>query len=140
MPFFRQGFGFELPGIGIEVAKECSSIHSFWALFITGLLVGHFLLRSLSAKVCLSLFTLPLAVFTNAVRIVTIWSLAVHVDIGFMYGDLHHKGGIVFSLISLSILLFSLSVLRKIESRKRTRPAPAEVPASPTCTRRVRPP
>jgi exosortase len=117
VPFFRHGFTFELPGISIEVAKECSSIHSAWALFITGLLVGHFLLRSGAAKACLSLLTLPIAVLTNAMRIVIIWMLAVHVDVGFMYGDLHHRGGIAFSVISLSLLLFSLWILRKLEAR-----------------------
>jgi exosortase len=116
-PFFKQGFTFELPGIGIEVAKECSSIHSFWALFITALLVGHFALRSLAAKVCLSVFVTPIAVFTNAVRIVMIWFLATHVDIGFMYGNLHRNGGILFSLISVSFLLSLLWILRKLESR-----------------------
>jgi exosortase len=125
-PFFRQGFTFELPGIGIEVAKECSSIHSFWALFITALLVGHFALRSLPAKVCLSLFVTPIAVFTNAVRIVMIWFLATHVDIGFMYGNLHRNGGILFSLISLSLLLSLLWILRKLEARRQTRSASME--------------
>lgn len=126
VPFFRHGFTFELPGIGIEVAKECSSIHSTWALFITGLLVGSFLLKSLPAKVCLSLLTVPIAVFTNSVRIVTLWFLATHVDIGFMYGNLHRNGGILFSLISLSVLIASLWLLRKLESLSPS--APPEAP------------
>jgi exosortase/archaeosortase family protein len=86
-------------------------------LFITGLLVGHFFLRSFLAKICLSLSTLPIAVFSNAVRIVTIWFLATHVDAGFMYGNLHRHGGILFSLISLFLLLLSLWLLRTLEYR-----------------------
>jgi exosortase len=70
VPIFRTGVNFELPIVGIEVARECSSIHSACALFITGLLVGHLFMRSLWAKVCLTLLTLPIAMFTNAVRIV----------------------------------------------------------------------
>jgi exosortase len=116
-PLFRQGLTFELPGVGIVIAEESSSIHSAWALFITGLLVGHFFLRSFPAKACLSLLTVPIAVFTNAVRIVTIWFLATHVNIDFMYGNLHRHGGILFSLVSLFILLFSLWMLRKLEYR-----------------------
>jgi exosortase/archaeosortase family protein len=114
-PLFRQGFTFELPGVGIVIAEESSSIHSVWALFITGLLVGHFFLRSFPAKACLTLLTVPIAVFTNAVRIVTIWFLATHVNVDFMYGNLHRYGGILFSLISLFIMLFSLWMLRKLE-------------------------
>ena len=130
VPFFRQGFTFELPGIGIEVAKECSSVHSFWALLITALLVGHFALRSLRAKVCLCLFVTPIAVFTNAVRIVMIWFLATHVDIGFMYGNLHRNGGILFSLISLGLLLSLLWILRKLEWRAVSEPSGAGALAS----------
>jgi exosortase len=116
-PLFRHGFTFELPGVGIVIAEECSAMNSTWALFITGLLVGHFFLRSFPAKACLSLLTIPIAICTNAVRIVTIWFLAAHVNPDFLYGHIHHNGGILFSLISLFILLFSLSMLRKLENR-----------------------
>jgi len=118
VPMFRDGIKFELPRIGIEIAKECSSIHSACALFITGLLVGHLFMRTLLAKFCLSVLTVPIAMLTNAVRIVTIWFLATEVNEGFMYGDLHRNGGILFSLVSLSILMSFLFLLRKLERRR----------------------
>jgi len=117
VPMFRQGVTFELPGIGIEVAKECSSIHSGCALFITGLLVGHVFLKSLWAKVPLAILTIPIAMFTNAVRIVTLWFLGTKVDMRFLSGNLHHRGGILFSLISLSVLMSCLALFRKLEPR-----------------------
>jgi exosortase len=117
VPVFRNGVRFELPQVGIEIAKECSSIHSACALFITGILVGHLFLKSLWAKVCLTLLTLPVAMLTNAVRIATIWFLGTRVNVGFFYGSLHHDGGIVFALVSLSILLGCLYLLRTLESR-----------------------
>ena len=55
------------------------------------------------------------AMFTNAVRITTLWFLGAKVDIGFLYGSLHRKGGILFSLVSLSILMGCLLPLRKLE-------------------------
>jgi len=119
IPLFRDGFRFELPGIGIEVAKECSSIHSAWALFITGLLVAHMFLKSISTKAWLSILTVPIAMFTNAVRIVTLWFLGTKVNVGFLYGNLHRHGGMVFSLISLSILASFLCILRKAERGRR---------------------
>jgi exosortase len=117
VPMFRDGFRLELPGIGVEVAAECSSIHSAWALFITGLLVAHMFLKSLWTKICLSVLTVPIAMFTNAVRIVTLWFLGTRVDPRFLFGPLHHRGGILFSLISLSILVAFLGVLRKMDPR-----------------------
>jgi exosortase len=117
VPMFRIGVTFELPGIGIKIAEECSSIHSCWALFITGLLVGHMFLKSIWAKVSLSILTVPVAMLTNAVRITTLWFLGTKVDIGFLDGPLHHNGGALFSLVSLSILLAFLCLLRKMELR-----------------------
>ena len=115
VPMFRNGVRFDLPGIGIEVAAECSSIHSAWALFITGLLVAHMFLKSLWPKALLAILTIPIAMFTNAIRIVTLWFLGTHVDPSFIFGPLHHNGGILFSLISLSLLLSLLYLLRKLE-------------------------
>jgi exosortase len=117
VPMFRHGFTFELPVVWLEVAPQCSAIHSSWALFITGVIVAHFGLRSLLAKVSLCLMTVPIAMFTNAVRIVTIWALSAYIDIGFMSGNLHRNGGIVFSLFSLSALAIFLLLLRKAEAR-----------------------
>jgi Transmembrane exosortase (Exosortase_EpsH). len=119
-PVFRDGVRFELPGVGIEIAKECSSIHSAWALLITGMLVAHLFLKSLWAKVSLTLLTVPIAMLTNAVRIVTIWELATRVDPGFLYGNLHRNGGILFSLISLSILVGFMAMLRRLETRRQS--------------------
>ena len=117
VPMFRHGVTFELPGIGIEIAQECSSIHSAWALFITGLLVAHIFLKSIWTKTALAILTVPIAMFTNAVRIVTLWFLGTHVDAGFLTGNLHRNGGILFSLISLSVLMTCLLLFRKLEPR-----------------------
>ena len=46
-----------------------------------------------------------------------LWFLGTKVDVGFLYGNLHHRGGILFSSISLSILAGSLYTLRKVEHR-----------------------
>ena len=45
-PVLRQGFLLSVPGITIEVAKECSSIRSSTALFITCLLAAHLYLQT----------------------------------------------------------------------------------------------
>ena len=119
VPMFRDGVRFELPGVGIEVAEECSSIHSACALFITALLVGHLFLKTLRTKVSLSVVSIPIAMLTNAVRIVSIWFLATKVDVGFLYGNLHRNGGILFSLIALSILMGFLKLLQELERRGR---------------------
>jgi exosortase len=118
VPVLQEGFRFYLPDISINIAKECSSIHSSWALLITGLLGGHIFLRSFWSKFCLAALTVPIAMFTNGVRIFGLSWLATHVSMGFLTGNLHHRGGILFSLISVIILLGFLVLLAKLDYRR----------------------
>lgn len=119
LPVFWQHFEFSLPGVKIEIAEECSGIRSAVALFITGLLAGHLFLHSGWGRIALSLATIPIAVFKNAVRIVTISSLGIYVDRSFFYGVLHHRGGVLFTLIALAIFVPLLFGLQKYENRPR---------------------
>ncbi|OLD65753.1 MAG: hypothetical protein AUI47_01425 [Acidobacteria bacterium 13_1_40CM_2_68_5] len=117
VPVFRTGFVFSLPGISIEIAQECSGIRSSLALLITSLLAGHLFLRSPWAKALLILAALPLIVVKNGIRIVTLTLLSMHVDPGFLTGNLHNRGGIVFFLVALGLLA---SVLRSLQQLERS--------------------
>src|SRR5437867_2160213 len=70
VPVFRTCFIFALPGVNIEITRECSGIRSSLALAITSLLAGHLFLRSPWKKAVLALSTLPLLVVKNGIRIV----------------------------------------------------------------------
>ncbi len=45
-PLLRDAEIFRLPGIVLQIAQECSGIHSSWVLFITSLLASHLFLKS----------------------------------------------------------------------------------------------
>jgi exosortase len=115
-PYFRQGFVFALPDVVIEIADECSGIRSSIALLLTSLLAGHTLLRSSWTKIALVLVVLPIAVLKNAIRIVALSLLAIHVDPSFLTGQLHHEGGIVFFLLALGLLAPVFLFLRRFET------------------------
>ncbi len=115
VPVLRTGFIFALPGVTIEVAKECSGIRSSLALLITSLLAGYLFLRSGWTKAVLTLATLPLLVVKNGIRIVTLSLLSVYVDPRFLSGSLHRDGGIVFFLLAVVILAPVLRLLQKSE-------------------------
>ena len=117
VPVFRDGFFFTLPGLTIEVAEECSGIRSSTALFILCLLIGHLFLRSSSRKVALLVSALPILIFKNAVRIVTISLLSAYVSRDFLTGWLHQSGGVVFFLLGLAILVLIIRLLEKSESK-----------------------
>jgi exosortase len=118
VPVFRQGFVFGLSHFTIHVAEECSGIRSALALFITALVAGHFLLRSLWGKIGLVAIVVPLAIIKNAFRIVGLALLANYVDPTFITDSvLHRSGGIPLFLLSLVVLLSLVWLLRSFEKR-----------------------
>jgi exosortase len=114
--YFRDGFVYQLPGISIEVAKECSGIRSSIALIITGVLAGHLFLRTGWRKLILVVAMIPFTIFKNGVRILTLSLLAIYVDRKFITDSfLHHSGGFIFYLPALAMLGLLLWWFRKAE-------------------------
>jgi exosortase len=127
VPSFRHGFRFLLPGVEIEVANECSGIRSTSALVLVCVLGGYMLLRSAPRRIGFALAAIPIGIFKNAVRIVSLSYLAVYVDRDYLEGKLHHQyGGLVFSSLSMLLLVIPLLlVLRKSESAPKSSPEDA---------------
>jgi exosortase len=116
VPFFRQGLDFALPGVTIRVAEECSGIRSSLALLITTVLASHFFLRSSWRRLLLCIFVIPIVILKNGLRIATLSTLAIYVNPGFLHGNLHRRGGIVFFLIALIPMALLLVLLQKSEN------------------------
>ena len=115
IPVLRQGFLLSVPGVTIQVAKECSSIRSSMALFITCLLAAHLFLRTRWKMLLLVLLSFPLSLIKNGIRIATLTLLSIYVDPGFLTGRLHHEGGFVFFLVAMLILWPVIVWLKKSE-------------------------
>jgi exosortase len=115
VPAVWSGLAFGLKDSHFEIARECSGIHSTLILFVTSILAGHLLLRSIGAEVCFSVFAVLVAIFKNAVRVVTIACLTVYADGSYYEGWLHRKGGVVFAALALAILAPALLALQKVE-------------------------
>jgi len=119
IPAFRSGFYFTVPGVTIEGAIECSGIRSSLGLFITVVLAAHFFLRTNWKRGVLILAVLPITILKNAIRILTLTTLAIYVDMGFLTGGfLHKSGGFVFFLPALGFIGILLYFLRKAEEKK----------------------
>jgi exosortase len=114
VPVAKDGVVLSIPGLSIEVAKECSSVRSSLILVITSMVLTHLLLRSPWRRWLVILLTIPLSVVKNAVRIFTLSILATHVDPSFLTGRLHRQGGIVF--FSLSVIALWL-LIRALQER-----------------------
>lgn len=119
MPAYKDGLLFSLPGLTIEVARECSGIRSSLSLLISGLAMAYLLLRKSWTRAAFVLSIVPLAIFKNAVRIVALSWLAIHVDPSFITGSaVHRSSGIPLFVVSLAVLGGFAWLLRKCETSK----------------------
>lgn len=117
-PAYRDDVIFMLPGLTIEIAEECSGIRSTIGIFIITLLAGQLFLKSNWNRTILLLAVVPISLLKNAVRIAALSLLAIHWDMGFITGKLHHDGGVVFMMIGVGLLYPLLALLNKSEEKK----------------------
>ena len=114
-PFLRSGLTFQLPGIPIQVARECSGIQSSMVLLITGLVAGYLFLRRPRNRALLALFMIPLGLLRNGFRVFTIGEMCVHIGPQMIDSPIHHKGGPIFFALSLIPLFIVLVVFQRSE-------------------------
>ena len=134
-PALRTGTFFQLPGISIIVAKECSGIRSSLVLAITSLLAANMFLRTTWRRALLVIAVIPLGLLRNGFRILVISLLCVHIGPEMMNSVIHRRGGPFFfaaSLIPLFVLLWWLR-RRDVAAQQRRASAnsksiPADVP------------
>ncbi len=117
VPVTLNGVTLSLPGLDIEVARECSSIRSSMILIITTMVLGHLFLRSTWRKLLVVLIAIPLSAAKNALRIFVIVGLATRINPGYFDGNLHHRGGIVFLMIALAVTGALLWLLARSERK-----------------------
>lgn len=115
VPVAQNGFMLTIPGLTVEVAKECSSIRSSSMLLVTTMVLAQLVLRSPWRKALVIAIALPLSVAKNGLRIFTIAMLATRVDPAYLTGKLHRQGGIVFFAIALIGVFVLLWILQRRE-------------------------
>lgn len=119
IPVLRHGMQFSLPGLDFEVAPECSGIRSSLTLTMVAIFFGYVYLRSGWARLALTLLTIPIVLFKNALRITVISTLGAYVNRIFVDGPFHHRyGGLVFSIAGVTLFVLVLVGLQKIERRR----------------------
>lgn len=120
VPAAREGIILSIPGLDIEVARECSSIRSSTMLMVIALVLAHLFLRSNRRKLALVLMAVPLCIAKNALRIFIIAELATRVDPAYLDGKLHRQGGVAFLALAGMITVLLVWWLRKGEFQNRS--------------------
>jgi exosortase C (VPDSG-CTERM-specific) len=114
-PVFCSNMNFQLPGFALQVAPECSGIHSSLVLFLTSLVAGHLFLRSVWKRGILALAVLPLGLLRNGFRIFVIGQLCTHVGPQMIHSAIHRDGGPIFFALSMVPFFLLLILLRRSE-------------------------
>ncbi len=115
VPYLRRDLMFDLPGVSIRVAEECSGIRSTLALLITTTLASSLFLKTGWRRMLLILVVVPMALIKNGLRIAGLTLLSIYVDPAFLTGNLHRRGGIVFFMIALIPMALLLILLERSE-------------------------
>jgi exosortase len=115
IPVTKREFILSLPGIDIEVARECSSIRSSLLLLVVALVLAHLFLRRGWRQLVLVLLVFLISIAKNSVRIFTISMLGVYVDPSFFTGNLHRHGGILFFMLAVATIILIVWWLHKSE-------------------------
>ncbi len=121
----ENGFSFTFPEVSINVAKNCSGIHSCTALIIMALLCGRYFLRSRVNRLLLVICTVLIATFKNGVRIAALTLAAIYLNPHILSTYWHKDGGVIIFALGVGWLALVLLALRKLEKRKPIEPATA---------------
>ena len=110
-PVYNDQLLFILPGFSMQVAPQCSGIHSSLALFITSVAAGYLFLESPGRRTVLAVAVIPLALLRNGFRVFVIGELCVRISPDMINSWVHKQGGPFFfalSLLPFSVLLYVL--------------------------------
>ena len=105
VPVLREGNLIMLPNITLEVVEACSGIRSLFSLLTLTILYGYFFESRLWMRILLIVLTIPLALFSNGLRITGTGLLTQYVDPASAEGFFHGFSGWFIFLVALVALL-----------------------------------
>ncbi|WP_456432639.1 exosortase/archaeosortase family protein [Thermosulfuriphilus sp.] len=103
IPTLREGNIIYLPNMVLEVADACSGIRSIISLLAMTVILAYFV-SGWGLRLVLVASAIPIAIFTNALRIVGTGILSYHFGQKAAQGFFHYFSGWLVFLLSLAIL------------------------------------
>ncbi len=109
----REGNIIMFPHTVLEVADACSGLRSIVSLLALGVTLAVLTQGKMSRKVLLVALTIPIAVFTNMMRVIITGYLAQHYGSAVAEGFFHDFAGMGVFLAAMVLLFISSGLLRK---------------------------
>lgn len=118
VPVYQEGVFLHLAAVTLEVADGCSGVQSISALLALGVAYVSVVRRPTAIRVGLVVMTLPLAVASNIIRIVTI-AVGVHYFGVWILQSVYHTfaGSVNFLLTLFLLLVLDTALVRWVGSR-----------------------
>lgn len=112
IPVLQEGNIMRMPGYSMMVVVACSGVRSLISVVALGLLMGYFFCKSNLKRFALFIFSIPIAIFGNIMRIIITGLLAFYVSTAAAEGFAHSLAGILTFLVSMVLLGIVIFLLR----------------------------
>lgn len=114
IPVYQEGFNISIPQGDLLVGNPCSGLRSLIAFLALGFLFAYLSDLSAVKKVVLFLLTIPIAIFSNLIRvpILIIWSYKWGLESAAPDTFVHTGSGILVFLIGMFFLFIAIYFMR----------------------------
>jgi exosortase len=113
VPTLLEGNIIQVPSMKLEVAQACSGIRSLVSLITLAVLYGYFTESAPSRRTLLVLFSIPIAITANAVRIVGTGICVQYFNPDVALGFFHEFSGWLVFIVSLLCLFAVQRLMRR---------------------------
>jgi exosortase len=120
VPVLREGNIIVLSSMSLDIVEACSGLRSLMSLITVAVFYGLFFERKLWMRWLLVLVAVPVAVFTNALRITISAVLAQYVSHEFAEGFFHAFSGFLLFFLSLAALAGLHTLGNRFTTRRAT--------------------
>lgn len=117
VPVLRDGVMLHLPNITLEVADDCSSVPAIAALLALGAAYAQMQVRPTWIRVTLTLSAVPLALFSNIVRLILTSLGAYHFGPIVLNNTIHKFSGTTVFLATVVLLVGLDALLARVSKR-----------------------
>ena len=118
IPLFREGNVLNVQGMSFQVVEACSGVRSLISMTTMSLLIGYYLLRRVSSTALLFLFSIPVAILINIIRVVFLVLAYHYFLLDLSTGLAHTLTGLVIFIFGLILLFAGQRLLELWETRK----------------------
>jgi len=114
MPAHREGNIIDLGFTQLQVVEACSGLHSLISLMVLGLLMVYFFQAHIWKRAVLFISAVPLAIFTNSMRIALTSILYKAWGPAVAEGFFHGFSGLLIFIFCIPVLLIEMKILEKL--------------------------